>query len=147
MGIIEKLQNNFQRIVDDINPEYEVILRHKESKAIRTLRAKTRLKPTKVTLKYIIAAGCEYLKIPEESVYGSEKYPTQITTARIQLINCLLDLNFYMASKKQLSRDIHKDHSSIVYYQKKHLEYSSTDRKYVNTYNELKEYITRLISY
>lgn len=147
MEIIEKLQNNFQNIVNDIDSRYEVIITHRHTKAAKTLREKTRLKPSDTTIKYIIAAACEYIKLDEDKFYGKVKYSSDITADRIKIVNVLIELKFYVHSMSNFAKFINKDHSSMTYYKKKHNDYMSYDTSYVHSYNQLKNYILTLISF
>lgn len=61
MEIIEKLQANFQNIVNDINPEYEVIVRLKDEYILNTFTLHT-LERFNLTLKELKSSKSGHIK-------------------------------------------------------------------------------------
>lgn len=132
MEIIEKLQNNFQDILNKINKDYKVLI------VPKIIENKAKAIESKYLRDYLFDRACLYLQTNKETILSDSRIASNVLN-RCLIINYFVDRKLYV-NFEELGKFFNVHHSLISFYKKKHKREIQKD-EYSEQYDTLKAYL------
>lgn len=130
MEIIEKLQANFQSILDLSTTEYTVFILPKQTNQI------SKKIDFSYYRDYLLAQGCLFLGTDTETILSKSQFG-KVVINRCLLFNYFREKELYQKNISELSNYLNMHHSTVSYYKRKHTNLIDKDYRYKDTYDNL----------